>query len=211
MGKGYNRKVDDAEIQMEDGIPSTIKDKRYHECGLKSIKNTVKKYEGSVTISTTKGWLELRILIPLPKAYQELAERIERMKKVHHICIQTNHYKESLDFYRTVLGFELKKETPDFHGRDYNTWISLGDFMIELQTPKKKEIFRKCGRDQEGIVHICFYTEDMEEEYRAIKEKGIKTFLKKNGEDIYKVGDGRLFKLEAPEGTVIEFRDKTEI
>jgi len=81
LGKGYNRKVDDAEIQMEDGIPSTIKDKRYHECGLKSIKNTVKKYEGSVTISTTKGWFELRILLPLPKVYQELSREDRKNEK----------------------------------------------------------------------------------------------------------------------------------
>lgn len=61
----------EGEIQMEDGIPSTTKDKRYHGYGLKSIKNTARKYGGSVTISTKNGWFELRILMPLPKAYQE--------------------------------------------------------------------------------------------------------------------------------------------
>lgn len=133
------------------------------------------------------------------------------MKRIHHICIQTNSYYESLDFYKRVLEFKVEEETPDFHGRDYNTWLSLEDFMIELQTPRKGETFLPCIADQEGIVHICFYTDRLEEEYRKIRDRGTESFLKKNGEDIYKVGGGRLFKLKAPEGTVIEFRDREEI
>lgn len=56
--------------------------------------------------------------------------------KIHHICIQTNTYEESKKFYMDILGFELVKETPNFHERDYNTWLDLNGFMIELQTGK---------------------------------------------------------------------------
>ena len=46
-------------------------------------------------------------------------------KMVHHICIQTESYHESLDFYQKRLGFKLVNETVNFHGRDVNTWIKL--------------------------------------------------------------------------------------
>ena len=36
---------------------------------------------------------------------------------------------------------------------------------------------------------------------------GYSNFKIKNGEEIYKVEDGFLFKVKAPEGTEIEFRD----
>ncbi|MDZ5038577.1 VOC family protein, partial [Clostridium perfringens] len=42
------------------------------------------------------------------------------IKMIHHICIQTEKYEESLDFYTRILGFEMINETPNFHGRDFN-------------------------------------------------------------------------------------------
>ena len=51
---------------------------------------------------------------------------------VHHICIQTNTYLETLEFYIKALGFEIVEESPNFHGREFNTWLKLGTFYIEL-------------------------------------------------------------------------------
>ena len=62
--------------------------------------------------------------------------------RVHHVCIQTEKYEESLDFYTRILGFKIIKETENFHKREYNTWLSLGDFMIELQTKKEGDILK---------------------------------------------------------------------
>ena len=52
---------------LQDGVlPETTKrDKRYHGYGLKSIRSTVEKYGGSVTMHGADGWFELGILIPL--------------------------------------------------------------------------------------------------------------------------------------------------
>ena len=47
------------------------------------------------------------------------------IKMIHHICIQTENYKESLDFYTRILGFEIVKESKNFHNREYNTWLKL--------------------------------------------------------------------------------------
>ena len=50
----------------EGALPETTKpDKRYHGYGLKSIRSTVEKYGGTLSINGTDGWFDLDILIPL--------------------------------------------------------------------------------------------------------------------------------------------------
>lgn len=125
--------------------------------------------------------------------------------KVHHVCIKTSKYNESIFFYTKVLNFSLKKETPNFHGRDYNSWLELDGFYIELQTPKNKERKEFIPNDK-GLVHVCFFVEDIFKELERIKLIYNK-FKLKNNEILYNVEGGMLFKLVAPEGTIIEIRD----
>lgn len=133
------------------------------------------------------------------------------MKTLHHICIQTEKYKESFDFYTSILEFKLVKETTNFHKREFNTWLSLGSIMIELQTPKEGDKLNKYTSLNEGIVHMCFLVDNVEEEYKRIKNLGYTNFKNKEGKEIYKVENGYLFKVRAPEGTEIEIRDSEEI
>lgn len=125
--------------------------------------------------------------------------------KVHHVCIETSKYDESIFFYTKVLNFSLKKETHNFHGRDYNSWLELDGFYIELQTPKNKERKESIPNDK-GLVHICFFVEDIFKELERIKLI-YNNFKLKNNEILYNVEGGNLFKLIAPEGTIIEIRD----
>ncbi|MCX3067087.1 VOC family protein [Cetobacterium somerae] len=125
--------------------------------------------------------------------------------KVHHVCIETSKYNESIFFYTKVLNFSLKKETPNFHGRDYNSWLELDGFYIELQTPKNKERKEFIPNDK-GLVHVCFFVEDIFKELERIKLIYNK-FKLKNNKILYNVEGGMLFKLVAPEGTIIEIRD----
>lgn len=140
----------------------------------------------------------------VPKQYAKLKESC---MKPHHICIQTNCYQQSLAFYTQALGFDVMEETPNFHGRDYNTWLCLGDFMIELQTGKGGESLPPYEKNRCGIVHFCLYSDDMDADYERIKAIDSIQFLPKQGSDIYTVCGGRLFKVQAPEGTIIEVRD----
>lgn len=132
-------------------------------------------------------------------------------KYLHHICIQTDRYVESLEFYTYVLGFGVVKETKGFHSRDYNTWLKLGSLMLELQTPKKNESFGSWSKSNNGPVHFCFIISDINKEYESIKSKGYNNFKLKDGREIYKIENSSLFKIKAPEGTEIEFRDNPEI
>lgn len=128
-------------------------------------------------------------------------------KIIHHVCIQTNDYKNSLYFYNQILDFEIVQETKNFHNRDYNTWLKCGDFMIELQTPKNNIPLNNYITLNEGIVHMCFFVDNIHSEYEKIKSCGYTKFKLKNNKEIYKVENGFLFKVIAPEGTEIEFRD----
>ena len=129
------------------------------------------------------------------------------IKMIHHICIQTENYKESLDFYTRILGFKIVKESKNFHNREYNTWLKLKNFMIELQTPKNGHEFSKWSSLNSGPVHMGFLVDNVENEYERIKKLGYDNFKTKNGEIIYKVEGESLFKIKAPEGTEIEIRD----
>lgn len=130
--------------------------------------------------------------------------------KIHHICIQTNVYEESKKFYMDILGFKLIKETPNFHGRDYNTWLDLDGFMIELQTGKNN-ILDKYNKESEGIAHFALYEENIDEFVSKIKDNENIEFKKKNGKIIYHVENSKLVKLIAPEGSIVEIRDKINL
>ncbi|WP_300381240.1 VOC family protein [Clostridium sp.] len=128
-------------------------------------------------------------------------------KNIHHVCIQTEKYEESLKFYTEVLEFKIIKETPNFHKRIFNTWLQQGTFMIELQTAKDGDILNEWNSLNQGIVHMCFIVDNVKEEFNRIKSLGYKNFKIKDGKEIYKVEDEYLFKIKAPEGTEIEMRD----
>ncbi|MBQ3415678.1 MAG: VOC family protein [Clostridia bacterium] len=129
--------------------------------------------------------------------------------KIHHICIQTNCYEKSKKFYIEILGFKLVKETINFHGRAYNTWLDLNGFMIELQTGKEQLV--KYNKDAEGIVHFALYEENIEKFLSNIKDIDNIEFKRKNGNIIYQVENSKLVKLIAPEGTIVEIRDSINI
>lgn len=130
---------------------------------------------------------------------------------MHHVCIQSSCYEQSKEFYTKILGFEVISETAGFHSRGYNTWLKLDDFMIELQTEKKDEVFTPWTKHGEGIVHMAFAVDGVVDKFNELKEKGCKNFKLKNGEELYVVEGTYLFKIKAPEGTEIEFRDVKDV
>lgn len=129
---------------------------------------------------------------------------------VHHLCIQTNTYLETIEFYTKFLGFEVVQESPNFHGREFNTWLRLGAFYIELQTGKQDETLAQVNSNSEGIVHFCIWVQDLALEVERLQKINA-NFIKKKGEIIYHVENGQLCKLIAPEGTIVELRNNEGI
>jgi len=131
-------------------------------------------------------------------------------RNVHHLCIQTNTYLETLKFYTEGLGFKIVQESPNFHGRNFNTWIQLESFYIELQTGKHNEILHDGNTNSQGLSHFCLWVQDLNAEVTRLRELGTE-FILKNNEYIYQVENGYLCKIKAPEGTIVELRDNKGI
>jgi len=133
------------------------------------------------------------------------------LKALHHFCIQTSVYEESVEFYTKILGFELIKEDNYTPKRAYHTWLKLGQFLIELQTSKCAKPFSKYTPLSQGIVHMSFLVDNAQEEFEQIQSLGFTGFKSKHGQLVYKIPGGKQFKLVAPEGTEIEIRDSVEV
>lgn len=55
-------------LKMKEGrFLTTKKEKEFHGYGIKSIRYTVNKYDGAVSIDTKENWFDLKILIPIKK------------------------------------------------------------------------------------------------------------------------------------------------
>ena len=55
------------ELRFEDGLPVTTKKNKWqHGFGMKSIRFTAEKYNGTITVRAEKGIFTLQILIPMP-------------------------------------------------------------------------------------------------------------------------------------------------
>lgn len=125
--------------------------------------------------------------------------------RAHHVCIQTNDYAASVAFYEQ-LGFTVEQESKGFHTRAYNSWLSLHDFYIELQTPKDGEVLPQSNTNQLGLAHFCIWVEQLEQLVATLQQAGY-TFKEKHGGALYEVEGGKLAKVFAPEGTLVELRD----
>ena len=134
-----------------------------------------------------------------------------KIKGLHHIGVQTGCYEESKKFYTEILGFKTIKETPNVNGRAYNTWLKLGEIIIELQAAKLSTDAKEWNSLNEQPTHISFLIENVEDMYKEIKSKGYNSFKLKNGVEIYNGKNGSFFKVKAPEGTEIEMRDSKKI
>lgn len=130
------------------------------------------------------------------------------LKSLHHVCIQTDNFDESLNFYRDVLGFNLLKQTTNFHSRAFIAWLERAGLLIELQTGKFGRQMNKWDSNNQGPVHLGFLVDNVTEEFKALKASGFGRFKKdSSGNELYEVNGSSLFKMRAPEGTEIEIRD----
>ncbi|MFA7111644.1 MAG: VOC family protein [Bacilli bacterium] len=63
-------------------------------------------------------------------------------------------------------------------------------------------------KDETGVSHICFIVKNIDETLNKLKNNKNIIFVTKENKIIYEVLGTRLFKVYAPKGTLIEFRDR---
>ena len=95
------------------------------------------------------------------------------LKKIHHVAIIASDYKKSKDFYVNLLGLKIIREVYREERDSYKLDLEIGDSQIELfsfkNPPKRPSYPEACW-----LRHLAFEVENIEEQVRELKEKGIK-------------------------------------
>jgi glyoxylase I family protein len=92
--------------------------------------------------------------------------------KIHHIAIIVSDINKSLEFYSSVLGFEVKEKT---FRKERNSWkvdIFKADIHLELFTfPASPP--RASYPESLGLRHLSFGVDDIEKCYQEMKSKQV--------------------------------------
>jgi glyoxylase I family protein len=100
----------------------------------------------------------------------------DMLKKLHHICLVSSNYQETIKFYVETLGFEIFRESfsSNWNGQKlelyYNGEYMLEIFVVEDDNRKKKneEVFT-------GLNHLSFLVDDVENVINKLRSKNIET------------------------------------
>ena len=123
-----------------------------------------------------------------------------KLKCMEHIGINTGNFKESLKFYRDILG--LKQQATIKWPQFSITYLGLPDGgRVELFDYGMRPERAESDDSRVGYRHIAFKTDNIEAWEQHLKKNGIKIIMPTT--DMVDLGiKGLLF--EDPDGTMIE-------
>ena len=97
------------------------------------------------------------------------------IQKIHHIGIAVKSLDEALRFYSETLGLHIhKQEVVESQGVKA-ALLTIGQSEIELLEPLSPEtpVGRFLERRGEGLHHLCFQTNGIDQELSGLKAKGV--------------------------------------
>lgn len=96
--------------------------------------------------------------------------------KVDHIGIAVKNLEETLKFYTDVLGLEVEGTETVEEQKVKVAFLPIGDTEVELleSTSDDGPIAKFIERNGEGVQHIAFKVDDIEEAIAYMKEKGMR-------------------------------------
>jgi len=98
------------------------------------------------------------------------------IKKIDHIALAVRNVEKSAEFYEKILGLKLGG-IEEVEGMDVKVgFIPIGDTRIELVQPldPKSGLAKFIETRGEGIHHICYEVDDIQEALKTYKRKGVK-------------------------------------
>jgi methylmalonyl-CoA/ethylmalonyl-CoA epimerase len=97
------------------------------------------------------------------------------LKKIHHVGIVVPNLDQAMSFWRDVLGLALVKTATVQDQGVKAALLNAGESEIELLEPIVPEsgVGKFLARRGGGLHHICFETEDVENELGRTRAKGI--------------------------------------
>ena len=139
---------------------------------------------------------------------------------IHHTTIATPDFERALDFYRDVLGLEVRTgyEWPiGSHGLDKivdlpgssgrAVMLSAGNAMLEIVeyfTPEPRPADPDRRACDHGIVHICFDVVDLDQEYARLSAAGIRFHTKPR---LVSNGGAKITYARDPDGNILELQE----
>ncbi len=119
-----------------------------------------------------------------------------KIKKIDHIGIMVENCEKASAIYKEKLGFLVEKV---IYNKDFGckiAFIKCGGLKIELVEPAKTGTGRTFLNSKgEGLNHICYAVEDIEDAFREAESSGI---ARNDGIRIGAEGN-RVFFIEAGE------------
>ncbi len=99
-----------------------------------------------------------------------------KVLKVDHIGIAVKNLDETLKFYTEALGLELHGTETVEEQKVKVAFLPVGDTEVELleSTDPEGPIAKFIDKNGEGIQHIAFRVENIEEAIAHMKEKGFR-------------------------------------
>lgn len=98
------------------------------------------------------------------------------VKKIDHIGIAVKNLNEAIAFYEGILGMKVTEieEVPEQKVRV--AFLPTGDSEVELleSTSPDGPIARFIEKNGEGVQHIAFRVDNLEEKLEELKSKGIR-------------------------------------
>ncbi len=96
--------------------------------------------------------------------------------KVDHIGIAVKNLDETLQFYEDVLGLTCTGKEEVSEQKVRVAFLPIGDSEVELleSTDPEGPIAKYIDKKGEGIQHLAFRVDNIEEAIEAMKEKGIR-------------------------------------
>src|ERR1041384_5729923 len=95
---------------------------------------------------------------------------------LHHVAIAVKDLEATARFYREVFGLPEPEKTETVQEQGVKAClISLGNSRLELLEPVQPEstVGRFLQRNGEGLHHVCFETDSVDEELRRMASRGI--------------------------------------
>ena len=98
-----------------------------------------------------------------------------KARHINHVCIAVKDIEETLAFYRDVFGTG-EAEVEDIEDQAVKAaLVRVGGSQLEFIEPTDPEggVARFIERRGEGVHHICFEVEDLQERLDALAESGV--------------------------------------
>ncbi len=99
-----------------------------------------------------------------------------KVMKVDHIGIAVKNLDETIKFYTDVLGLDLQDTEIVEEQKVKVAFLPIGDTEVELleSTSDDGPIAKYIERNGEGVQHLAFRVENIEEAIAEMQEKGMK-------------------------------------